>query len=532
MRKVKRLLFLLAFLPVAAFAQEEFEVIRGNCLPDISDDTPAAGNRVGAVRQKLPAINTNWNPEKTYRQMVILIDYVDSVFSCENPKAFFEKILNEPGYNEGNGPGCAADYFRSQSNGMLNLQFDVFGPVKVSQKAQPYENPTSSTKNYADNALYEAANKVLLENPTLDYSVYDWNGNGYINQVIFVCASFSGNTSSPYFNTNGFLWPNTSSISTITTPDGLKISNYSACAELWPTKTPRSCGFSTICHEFSHSLGLPDIYPTNSSAGYSVCDEWDLMDGGNMTNWGWCPPNYSALEKQLLGWKTPTELTESTSVTGMKPVSEGGETFIIRNSAYPNEFYLLENRQQTGWDYGIPGKGLLIIHVDYDEKSWGMNEVNDFMTNDRYSLVSADGKTYTDWNPRQDAGSTDGYTMDGRLRSRYLSGSAYPYTNTESLVVNRALTNTSEPPAMLFHDNAEGIMLMSKPITNIQMAEDGTISFDFLGGTTAVEGISTVKAATETIWYDLNGRRLSSPPVNPGIYIVRYTDGTTRKIKI
>ena len=109
MRKVKRLLFLLAFLPVAAFAQQEFEVIRGNCLPDFPDDVPAAGNRVGAVRQKLPAINTNWNPEKTYRQMVILIDYVDSVFSCENPKAFFEKILNEPGYNEGNGPGCAAD---------------------------------------------------------------------------------------------------------------------------------------------------------------------------------------------------------------------------------------------------------------------------------------------------------------------------------------------------------------------------------------------------------------------------------------
>ena len=99
-------------------------------------------------------------------------------------------------------------------------------------------------------------------------------------------------------------------------------------------------------------------------------------------------------------------------------------------------------------------------------------------------------------------------------------------------IANNGLTNDSRPAATLYNANLDGGLRMSKPITNIQMAEDGTISFDFLGGTTAVEGISTVKAATETIWYDLNGRRLSSPPVNPGIYIVRYTDGTTRKIKI
>ena len=43
---------------------------------------------------------------------------------------------------------------------------------------------------------------------------------------------------------------------------------------------------------------------------------------------------------------------------------------------------------------------------------------------------------------------------------------------------------------------------------------------------------TVTRLPAETIWYDLNGRRLSSPPVNPGIYIVRYTDGTTRKIKI
>ena len=536
MRKVKRLLFLLAFLPVAAFAQQEFEVIRGNCLPDISDDVPAVGNRVGAVRQKLPAINTNWNPEKTYRQMVILVNYVDSVFSCENPKAFFEKILNEPGYNEGNGPGCAADYFRSQSNGMLNLQFDVFGPVKVSQKAQPYENPTSSTKNYADNALYEAANKVLLENPTLDYSVYDWNGNGYINQVIFVCASFSGNTSSPYFNTNGFLWPSTSSISTITTPDGLKISNYSACAELWPTKTPRSCGFSTICHEFSHSLGLPDIYPTNSSAGYSVCDEWDLMDGGNFTNYGWCPVNYTALEKMLMGWLTPVELTEdSLTIEGLKPVEEGGNAYIIKHS--DDEWLLLENRQQRGWDAGAPGKGLVIYHVNYSASVWKNNKVNNDATKRRFELVHADNMDYDAWKDYLMQAGLGSYEHSQKMNRRLLSTSPYPWIDDSTGgVLNDSLTDTSVPAAVMFYPGLTGNPLFNKPITNIKMTDEGLISFDFMGGApVVVDGITThpftLHSSPFTCHqiYDLNGRRLAAEP-QKGVYVIRKQDGTIRKI--
>jgi hypothetical protein len=49
------------------------------------------------------------------------------------------------------------------------------------------------------------------------------------------------------------------------------------------------------------------------------------MDGGNFTNYGFCPPNYTALEKYLLGWVEFTDLTEATTVTDLKPVAEGGE---------------------------------------------------------------------------------------------------------------------------------------------------------------------------------------------------------------
>ena len=468
----------------------------------------------GASGRSISECITEWDANRVYRQPVVLITFQDLDFSMDDPVAYYNRVLNEKGYNEGVGKGCAADYFREQSGGLFNLQFDIYGPIKVDTKAQDKTVPDNYGEYTMENALEQ-----LRATCKTDFSIYDWNGDGEVNQILFICAGYSG-TEVRYY-----VFPN-SKLTSEMAPGNLPISMLSISCELW--KDGSTYGIGTLVHEFSHCLGLPDLYPINHyDSRFSMVDEWDLMDGGNMTNWGWCPPNYSALEKQLLGWKTPTELTESTSVTGMKPVSEGGETFIIRNSAYPNEFYLLENRQQTGWDYGIPGKGLLIIHVDYDEKSWGMNEVNDFMTNDRYSLVSADGKTYTDWNPRQDAGSTDGYTMDGRLRSRYLSGSAYPYTNTESLVVNRALTNTSEPPAMLFHDNAEGIMLMSKPITNIQMDENGYISFDFMMDATGIEDVKDGQCTMydgqwrmdNDGWYTLDGRPLSGKPTQRGMYV-------------
>lgn len=530
MRKVKALLFLLAFLPIAVFAQQELMMRRGNCLPDVSDDAPAAGQRAISTMHRLPPMNTHWDPERIYRQMVILVEFVDSVFSIEDPKTFYNDILNTSGYNEGYGPGCAADYFRSQSNGMLNLQFDVFGPFKVSQKAQPYEHPTESTKNYGRNSLVEATKKMLKENPDLDYSVYDWNGDGNVNQVIFVCASFGGNVGNSNFY--GFLWPNTSSFSTITTPDGMKISNYSASAERWPTNTYRSCAIGTICHEFSHNLGLPDIYPTSSSAGYSVCDEWSLMDGGNFTNYGWCPPNYTALEKMLLGWFTPVELIEdSLTIEGMKPVEEGGDAYLIRHS--DNEWLMLENRQLRGWDAGAPGKGLVIYHVDYNASIWTNNTVNNVPAKRRFELVHADNMDYDTWENYLDKNNLSAYANKQKMNRRFLSTSAYPWIVDSLGIANDSLTENSVPAPVMNNPNKAGESLLNKPITNIKMTDEGLISFDFMGGApVVVDGITTLHPSRFTLHhqlFDLNGRRLASEP-QKGVYIVRKQDGTIRKI--
>ena len=518
---MKRILLygmLILLLPLRTMAQEgELIILRGDCNPDISGNTTDSHR----ASRRLPACNTDWDADKTYKQLVILFSFSDNDFQEEHSLDFYNSILNKPGYNEGHGAGCVTDYFRTQSGGLFNLEFDIYGPYKVSQKAQPYDEPTSSTKNYGHDAMHEATQQFVSEHPEIDFSQYDWNGNGYVNQVVFIYAGYGGNTKSTY----GYIWPNTSSFSAVETPNGKIISSYTASAELWTPSTPSSCGIGTICHEFSHSLGLPDIYPTTSNQGYSVCDEWDLMDGGNFTSWGWCPPNFTALEKYLLGWVEFTELDDAASISDLKPVSEGGEVYRIKHS--DSEWLLLENRQQTKWDSGLPGKGLVIYHVNYDGSVWKGNTVNNDKTKRRFHLVHADNMDYDAWNAYIEEKGLSPYASGDRMNRRFLSTSPYPYISEDKETVNNELTDTSTPAATMFYPNLDGGMQLEKPITNIQMT-DGLVSFDFMGGATEIKVPMRYPEKVDLQMYNLLGYKVKTP-VQGQIYIIKESDGKTHK---
>ena len=459
-----------------------------------------AGTR--QTRHIIPEVKT-FDPQKTYRQPVILVSCSDAGFSMADPVHFYNRILNEKGYNEGVGLGCVADYLRDQSEGRLNIKFDIYGPVKVEKKAGGHGDPY-----YGDDILKEAIKK-LCETETTDFSIYDWDGDGEVDQVLFVVASYCGNQK------RGYIWPNTGWFNGPALPGGIEASVSSVSCELW--KYDNSCGIGTILHEFLHCLGLPDVYPRSPATAYSAVDEWDVMDGGNYTNHGWCPPNLSTMEKMVLKWGEPIELTAATTVSAMKPLSDGGDTYLVRNPANRDEYYLLENRQQKGWDSGCPNNGLLIFHVDYDYAAWMDNHVNVSDTHYRYCLFHADGKDYRFWDPKNDGRDDSKWVDEGHLHNKYLSTSVYPYTNPETLVTNASLTNDSNPAATLFTANTDGLKLMSKPITNIQMASDGTISFDFMKEASAINHVQA--DVDDAPWYDLQGRRLQGKPTRKGVYI-------------
>lgn len=501
MRQVKPLRLgllscLLSLLPLGAHAQEEeaFQVVRGGCTPELQAGVDDA-RTTRAPRRILRSYFNRWDASKIYPQMVILMEFSDSVFS--NDRDYYDRLLNEPGFSDGKrANGSVADYFRTQSNGQFNPRFDVYGPVRINRAAK-----VGQETNHGNDLFHDAAEQ-LLDSLSIDLSQYDWDGNGNVDQVIFIYAGLCGNV----VGNEGFVWPSTGSFSTIKS-NGYTINYFSASSEKITNKS--FSGIGTICHEYSHCFGLPDIYPTSKNEGYSIVDEWDLMDGGNFTNRGWCPPSYTSLEKMLLGWYTPLELTEPTSVVDMKAMTEGGDAYIIHHTN--NEYLLLENRQHSGWDSYVPGCGLLIFHVDYNETDWHNNQVNNMRLQRRFSIVCADNRTYEGWEAAVPA--EDRYT-DRNNCSLYMSTAPYPYVADG--VIKDALTETTTPAAVMHTNNASGSRSLSKPITNIRMSEDGLISFDFMGGTqTGISSISASKRSTG--YYNMQGQRVDAP--GKGIYI-------------
>ena len=491
-------LLVLLMLSSAGTAQT-WRSLRGCCTPDLlNSDTR------GASPRRLPKPNTQWDATKTYRQLVLLMSFSDTDFLSQDPRASYDSIFNYPGYNKGLGPGCVADYFREQSGGLFNLQFDVYGPFRIGSKAQPYSHPTSETMNDGRSQISTVVKQLLESQAVADFSVYDWDNNGYVNQVIIVYAGYGGNQDDQVCY--GHIWPNTGNINPVVTPSGKNIYRFTASAELWSNNSP--CGIGTVCHEYSHSLGLPDIYPTNGWA-YSTVDEWDLMDGGNFTNWGWCPPNYSPLEKMLLGWLTPVELTDPQSVSNLKPVAEGGCAYKVSHSS--NEYLLLENRQQRGWDAGLPGRGLVVYHVNYDASKWNANTVNNVTNKFYYSIIHADGLSYSDWErlliQRGIGLGMRKYQNPACMNSYLLSSSPYPWTTDSTQTVNNELTDDSTPASVMYGGN------LSKPISNIRMNGEGLVSFEFMGGqsvqvSTPVDDMTLPAART----FDLLGRRVGVQP--------------------
>jgi len=233
--------------------------------------------------------------------------------------------------------------------------------------------------------------------------------------------------------------------------NGVYINTYGCSCELG--MSGKIDGIGSFCHEFSHCLGFPDLYDTVGSA--FGMDSWSILDYGCYNGDGFTPSGYTSYERMEAGWLDPIELTEYTSVSGMKALTDGGEAYIIYNDACENEYYLLENRQQTGWDAELPGSGLLILHVDYDEGTWASNTVNNDSGHQRCSIFHADNSA---------------------KRSTYspsdVANDAYPYGD------NNMLTDTSRPNASLFNVNSQGTKRMGKPITDIAIS-DGEASFEF-----------------------------------------------------
>ena len=312
--------------------------------------------------------------------------------------------------------------------------------------------------------------------------------------------------------------------------DGVFINQYACSNELYQSSGSTPMGLGVFCHEFSHCMGLPDMYDTNYSNTPTMGD-WDLLASGSYNGpngIGWCPAGWTSYERAYAGWLDIEELKAGDIITGMKDLEDyEGKAYAIYNDNHRDEFYLLENHKNRGWDAYTPEGGLLVIHVDYDKALFDNNIVNSKGT---FTPAQGYDGIYTNDLPRM--------APFSKIRSVTNETYYYTYPIEAPRGVLDSLPNVSKPAATLYNALADGSTLMGKPIYNIKKdAETGDISFSFMtkdtGAETAVSEIPYTEDSfsAEDNVYDLTGKLVGkrTGSLKPGIYIIGNKD-RTRKI--
>ena len=402
------------------------------------------------------------------RGLVILVNFPDRkmLYGPEEYNDFF----NKEGYSGFGMSGSVHDYFYSQSYGKLNMAFDVVGPVIVSREFAYYGSNQDALEGRDRHPAEMIAEAVTMADSLVNYADYDWDKDGYVDQVVVLYAGYSEAQAAEQ---PSLIWPHEWTLSSASAygdgdgsqrKDGVIIDTYACSSELRGSDGSQLDGIGTACHEFSHCLGLPDLYDTDITDGKNYgLSLWSVMDAGvygGKDYDGTTPVGFTSYERMFCGWLTPEVLVDPCIVTDMPPLTESPRAYILYNDSYWNEYYLLENRQNTMWDTWLPGHGMLVLHVDYDASAWRENKVNAQSEHPRLTIIPADNHLMG----------------EGPLTLADLAGDPYPGTTG-----NTALTDTSVPAAMLYHPRLMDKSLMGHSVTDIT-EYNGFVGFMYDGG--------------------------------------------------
>lgn len=434
---------------------------------------------LGDTRLRISNVPTTGSP----KALVVLVEFLDKKFSdyVGDARTFYHDLLNKPNYsNKYGASGSALDFYKTCSNGLYTPEFDVYGPVTVSQQESFYAG-TSGQANVAL-MVYEITKKLDSE---IDFSQYDTDGDGEVdNMYIFYAGKGQADT-----GTSGLIWPHNAWVSLAgysIVKDGVTIDRYACSSELNGKKgTP--LGIGTFVHEFGHVLGIPDLYDTESqfTSGYTV-GKWDTMCNGSYNNEQNTPPLYSSYERYALGWLEPAVLDASEASTKtLKSLADENKAYLIPVAQQSTEYFLLENRQQKGWDAYLPGHGLIVWHIDENKEAWSKNAINNALSNPAghkcVDIVEADGIS----------------TFDTE------SGDAFPGTSNVS---SASFSSWGGKNIFDLSDISE---------------KDSVISFSLGKASTSISALPALSNQDVPV-YNINGQRIATSTKNlsKGMYII------------
>ena len=472
--------------------------------------------------------------EGSPRVPVILAQFSDVAFTVNDAYQAFDQYLNGDeqtdlgNYNTRN-YSSVKKYFEDMSFEAFSPQFDLYGPVTLEHELSYYGGGD-------DNMSLFVPDVCKAMDDSLDFSQYDDDGDGYVDLLYIIYAGYSESIDG---NSSDCIWPKSGTISG-GTYDGVSVRRYGVNNELNFTEdyaTSKGAlyvnGIGLFCHEFSHCLGLPDLYVTVSGdlayADNQEMEYWSIMDSGTYLYNGYSPAAYTAWEREALGWMSIDTLTEAGTVE-LWPIDDGGRAYRIMNDADTTgkEYFIVENIQQTGHNYKQYGHGMIVTHVDYDATAFSLssNTVNNTEGHPRMTVVAADGQLQ------------NAYTLSSSTEAKTSYGGD-PFPGTGGVT---ELTDTSDVAPTVYNGTALG-----KPLYDISEDDDtGAVTFSFLTkaddttedgtteGDTTEDGtteddtetqISNVTATTTDSAqkiYHIDGRRTDTAKsaLHKGIYIV------------
>ena len=446
------------------------------------------------------------------KALVILAEFQDTTFTIQDTKKVFTNyLMNEDHFTDSrygqnlNYKGVRG-YFKDCSYGKFTPEFNVVGPVKLPREQTYYGEGDDNIEALMEDACSAIDNIV-------NFADYDANNDGMVDLVYVIYAGHSANYGG---NKVTDIWPKSGTVNTTNTYDGKSIHRYGVSNELAgdenKTKGKEKInGIGLFCHEFSHTLGLPDIYayrtPAENQDNQSM-EFWDIMDGGTEVRNGRVPASYLAWEREVMGWMKIDELKDSCNIKNLKSIDNGGKAYKIVNPNDSNEYIVLQSIQKgpwyQGWRDGTYGKGLLAYRISYPS-----NKVNvfDFPNNvkgkPRVIPIPADGKILAADSAK---GSITTYTQQ-------LNGDLYPY-NRIDYISGFKMFNGS---------------ILEKSIANIKENDEGNpnnnyVSFEFKNRLvpTGIQSLSIIeRSISDNRIYTLDGRYVGTDAsiLPHGIYI-------------
>ena len=447
------------------------------------------------------------------KALVILAEFQDTTFTIQDTKNVFTNYLMNEGhftdtrYNQDKNYKGVRGYFKDCSYGKFTPTFDVVGPVKLPKPQAIYG---AGKNDRVDLLIADACSAV---DGTVNFADYDANGDGLVDLVYVIYAGHSANVTG---NKITDIWPKSGTVNISNTFDGKSIQRFGVSNELAGLENKAKDketinGIGLFCHEFSHTLGLPDIYAYRTPAENQDdqgMEFWDLMDGGTEVRGGRVPASYLAWEREVMGWMKIDELKNDSSIEKLKSIDNGGKAYKIINPNDSNEYIVLQSIQKgpwyQGWTKDNYAKGLLAYRVSYPSKKVN---VLDYPNNEkgkpRVIPIPADGKILAAANA---GGSITTYTQQ-------LNGDLYPY-NRIDYISGFKMFNGS---------------ILEKSIVNIKENDGGDsnnnyVNFEFKNGLvpTGIQSPSIIERSTsDNHIYTLDGRYVGTDTsiLPHGIYI-------------